>query len=405
MIVAGAGFAGLAAAERLAREGVEVVVLEARDRVGGRVHSRTLRNGAVVEMGAEFILPDNSVLTGLVERFGLGLWSKGMRYGLREPRDGPPVDEALMHDALAIAGRALADRPGDARPMSAAAMLGDLDIDPGAREVILARVEISAANTADRVDASVLSGLAAHVADESPSVAGGNQRVALALAAELGASVRLRQPVERIFWTDAGVRVTARGAEVEGDAAVVAVPASVLDRIRFDPPLPAATRAALGSTVYGQAAKLFVPLREVAPPSAVLSVRGRYWTWTATGPGDSVQPVVSAFAGSPPALEALQIDRGPAAWLTSMRRLRPDLALDPDAAVLSRWDSDPWVHAAYSTATPGRTYEALTRPIGRLHLCGEHTAEAFPALMEGALRSGLRAAADVLRGRHVAPHP
>ena len=84
--VAGAGLAGLSAADELQRAGADVVVLEARDRVGGRVWSRRLDNGAVVEMGAEFILPGNTAMRELAERFGLGLWDKGMRYGRREPR-------------------------------------------------------------------------------------------------------------------------------------------------------------------------------------------------------------------------------------------------------------------------------------------------------------------------------
>ena len=67
-------------------------MLEARDRVGGRVWSRELANGAVVEMGAEFVLPGNDTLRSYVERFGLGFWDKGMRYGSREPRGGEPVD-------------------------------------------------------------------------------------------------------------------------------------------------------------------------------------------------------------------------------------------------------------------------------------------------------------------------
>ena len=305
MIVAGAGFAGLAAAERLVRAGAEVVVFEARERVGGRVHSRTLPNGAVVEMGAEFILPGYDVLNGLVERFRLGLWSKGMRYGIREPRDGPPLTPDDMREALAAVARGLAARPAGAAPLSADVFLRRLDIAPAAREVILARVEISAANRAERVDAGALAGLAAHAGDESPSVAGGNQRIALALAAELGDSVALGRPVERIAWSKGGVRVSAGGTDVEGDAAVIAIPASVLHRISFQPPLPAATRQALEGVVYGHAAKLFVPLREPAPPSAVLSVPGRYWTWTATTDGEAAQPVVSAFAGSAGALERL----------------------------------------------------------------------------------------------------
>lgn len=392
-IVIGAGFAGLAAADALRRGGAEVVVLEARDRVGGRVWSRELGNGAVVELGAEFVLPGNDVLLGLVERFRLGLWEKGMRYGVREPRGAPGVDlEALRRAADAI-GAALT---GATRRSSVAELLAGVPLDPAVREAVTARVEISSANTADVVDASALGGLAAHADDVCPSVAGGNQRLALALAAALGDAVRLQAPVRRVAWSPAGVRAVTEAGEVEGDAAVVAVPASVLGEIAFEPALPEAAGEAFAAVVYGQAAKLFVPLRAPAPPSAVLSVPERYWTWTATG-ADGVQPVVSAFVGSPPALDRLRLDEGAEAWLASLARLRPDLELDTAGAVLSTWHDDPWVRAAYSTRSPCSPDDVLlTAPVGPLHFAGEHTAGEHAALMEGALRSGLRAAAQIL---------
>ena len=90
VVVIGAGFAGLAAADALAGAGVETLVLEARDRVGGRVWSRELPNGAV-EMGAEFVLPGNDTVRSYVERFGLGFWDKGMHYGSRGPQPGRGV--------------------------------------------------------------------------------------------------------------------------------------------------------------------------------------------------------------------------------------------------------------------------------------------------------------------------
>jgi monoamine oxidase len=398
-VVVGAGCAGLAAADALARAGVEVVVLEARDRVGGRVWSRELPNGAVVEMGAEFILPGEDVILGLVERFGLGLWDKGMRYGDREPR-GAEIDRAGVMAAARTVGEALEERGEEAAGLSAAEFLGALPIDPAAREAILSRCELSAANTADRVTAAALAHLAAVAEDPCPGVAGGNQRIALALAAELGPAVRLRSPVQRVAWGDDGVRVAAAGVEVDADACVVAAPASVLPRIAFDPPLPQPVAEAIAGVVYGHAAKLFVPLREAAPPSAVLSVPGRYWTWTACGDGGSVQPVVSAFVGSAPALEALRVTEGPDVWLDSVAQLRPDLALEPEGALLSTWDDDPWIGAAYSTQTPaGSTADVLTEPVGPLYFCGEHTAGEWASLMEGALRSGLRAANQVLAAR------
>ena len=87
VIIVGAGFAGLAAADALARGGVEVSVFEARDRVGGRVWSVPFAGG-VAERGAEFILPHDSTVIGLAERLGLALVRKGTLYGNREPRGG-----------------------------------------------------------------------------------------------------------------------------------------------------------------------------------------------------------------------------------------------------------------------------------------------------------------------------
>lgn len=392
--VVGAGLAGLTAADELQRAGADVVVLEARERVGGRVWSRRLPNGAVIEMGAEFLLPGNTAIRELAERFGLGLWDKGMRYGSREPRGGIGTTTDELEVAAGRLGAALETAsPG----LSARRFLDGLDIPAGAREALLARVEISSANSAEEVDARDLGGIAHVDREPAPSIAGGNQRLALALAEQLGHAVQLRAPVERVAQSPDGVRLTAAGAEVEADACVVAVPASVLDRIAFDPPLPAEVAEALRAVRYGHAAKLFVPLRGSAPPGAVMSVPDRYWTWTATGDAGQVQPVVSAFAGSRDALDRLGVARGPECWLHLLGDLRGDLELDRSGAVLSTWADDPWARAAYSTSPPPRLAELFARPAGRLAFAGEHLGGEFAALMEGAIRSGRRAARALLR--------
>jgi monoamine oxidase len=396
VVVVGAGLAGLVAADELARGGAEVIVLEARSRVGGRVWSRELPNGAVVEMGAEYVLPGNTAVHELAARLGLRLWDKGMHYGWRDPRGGIGTTHEELAAAVAKAEEELA-RPPDAR-VSARDFLESLEIPPGAREAILARVEISCANSADRVSAADLAGVAHIDREPSPSIAGGNQRLALGLAELLGDAVRLDSPVDAIAWSAGGVRVAATGSEAEADAAVIAVPASVLGRIAFEPGLPDTVATALARVEYGHAAKLFVPLRAPAPPSAVMNVPERYWSWTATGDGDIAQQVVSAFAGSKPALDSLAVGTGPERWLDSLERLRDDLDFDRAGAVLSTWDDDPWIGAAYSTSPPPEVAAAVEQPTGPLAFAGEHTAGEHAALMEGAIRSGRRAARSLLRG-------
>ncbi len=389
-IVIGAGLAGLAAADELLRGGAEVTVLEARGRVGGRVWSKRLDNGAVVEMGAEFILPGNSLIRELVERFGLGLWDKGVRYGQREPRGTASLSDGELGRAARSIDEALAG--GAAQSGSARDLLERLDLRPAAREAIMARVEVSAASPADRVPAADLAGVAHLDAEPSPGIAGGNQRLAEALATPLGSSVWLDTPARGISWRARRAVVHVDDADLEADACVVAVPAAVLDALEFEPALPADRAAALAGIAYGHAAKLFVPLREPAPISAVLSVPERYWTWTATGKADRVQPVVSSFAGSREALERLRVTEGPGDWLASLARLRPDLELARSGAVLSTWSDDPWAGGAYSVGRPASAARALAKPIGPIAFAGEHTAQEFPSLMEGALRSGRHAA-------------
>lgn len=402
VIVVGAGFAGLAAADALTRAGVDVVVLEARDRVGGRVWSRTLPSGATIEMGAEFILPGNDLVFATAARLGLPVFEKGTTYGDREPRGGIGVRRSELLAAFATVRAAVAD---GALRGSVTEVLDALDLHAGAREAILARVEVSTAYPADDQAADVLAESATILGDfATHSVAGGNQRIATGLAAGLGTALRLATPVRRVAWTADGIRVAAGGSEVAGDRAVIAVPASVLDRIAFDPPLPGERARAFAAVRYGQAAKLFLPLKAPAPPSATLAVPDRYWVFTQLSPDGGPLPVVGSFAGSPAALDDLAVADGPDAWVASIRALRPDLAipddesLAPDDVVLSTWRDDPWVRGAYSAQSLRSPLDEamLAAPVGPLHFAGEHTAGEQHGLMEGALRSGVRAAEEII---------
>jgi monoamine oxidase len=385
VVVVGAGFAGLAAADALAGRGTEVIVFEARDRVGGRVHSRRLENGAVVELGAEFVLPGYDVLCKTAARLGLTLFEKGTLYGDRDPRDGPPVTRA----ELIAADEALQSLATG----SIAGALERLVRSAGARAAVAARVAVSSAYELEDQDAATLAEGAARFGDfPSHGVAGGNDGIALALAERLGGAVETSTAVSRVEWSETGVAVRAGGAEIAADACVVATPALHALELEWDPPLPGWKRDALAAVRYGQAAKLFLPLTAPAPPSQTLSVPLRFWTWTQHG-----TPVVSSFAGSPSALRRLEIDSGLERWIEAVHRLRPDLDYANGPPLLSTWHDDPWARGAYSARTLSSPLddEALARPIGAVAFAGEHTAGRWHALMEGALRSGLRAADEV----------
>jgi monoamine oxidase len=385
VVVVGAGFAGLAAAEALVAGGMEVTVFEARDRVGGRVCSRQLDNGAVVELGAEFVLPGYEVLRETAERLGLTLYEKGTLYGDREPRDGPPV----TREELVAAYGALRGAGGG----SIADALERLVPSEGARAAIAARLAVSSGYELEDQDAAALAEGAAGFGDfPSHGVADVNDRIALGLAERLGASVRTATPVTRVVHSSGGVVVRAGSDEVAADACVIATPAPHALEIVWDPPLPDWKRNALGGVRYGQAAKLFLSLAAPAAPSQTLSVPLRFWTWTQHG-----IPVAASFVGSPSGLELLEVDRGPERWAEAVRRLRPDLEYEHGPAVLSTWHDDAWARGAYSARTLSAPLddEALACPVGAVAFAGEHTAGRWHGLMEGALRSGLRSAGEV----------
>jgi monoamine oxidase len=404
VVVAGAGFAGLMAADRIRRAGHEVVVLEARDRTGGRVWSQQLIPGdprSVIERGAEFVLDDYDVMSALVAELGLVLADTTMSYYDREPRGG----SATSRDEVARCAQAIGAAAARATPATSLAQLVSCwDGSQAALAAFLSRVTLTHGMSADRLSAASLTDVTSGFTKRTSwRVAGGNQQVAQRLADRLGPAVRLSSPVMSIEHGPSGVLVrVATGPPVEGDAVVLAVPMAVLRELPFNPPMPRELRAAWQRAGLAHNAKLHIPLSVSARVSAVHSVPGRFWTWTATDGSGQVQPVMHAFAGTEDGLAELGVQHGPATWASRVAELRPELALQPDRSLLTTWNDDPWTAESYSAMTidaPAGDDQLIASPVGRVHFAGEHTAGHWSGLMEGALRSGIRAAEEALSQR------
>jgi len=400
VVVAGAGFAGLLAAYRVAQAGHEVVVLEARDRVGGRVWSQELVPGdprTVVERGAEFVLDRYDLMRTLAGEFGLRLAEMAMSYYEREPRGGAPTThQEMARCAEVVAGAAASARPGTSLAEVVAGWPGS----PAALAAYVSRIEVTHGVAARDLAAAAVTDVTAGFAWRPCwRVAGGNQQVARHLAGRLGTSVRLRSAVRSVEHDQDGVRVLTDDGEVTGGAVILAVPMAVLRALPFSPEVPWTYRSAWQRAGLAHNAKLHMPLTRLAAASAVQSVPERFWTWTAVDGSGQVQPVLHAFGGTEEGLAALAVAEGPATWASRATALRPELSADPSRAMLTTWNDDPWAGESYSALTVAVADgddDLIAAPLGRVHFAGEHTAGAWAGLMEGALRSGARAASEVL---------
>jgi monoamine oxidase len=423
VLVIGAGCAGLAAAARLAAGGVEPVVLEARERAGGRVATiRVPGLATAIELGAEFVHGEGEHTLALARRAGIPLVDVGGRPA--SFADGAPRDDVRSVARLALLlERMDRNAPVERTFAEELARVGD-GVDPVDRERLLEYVR--GYHAADPLRASARSILTSEL-DEEPGShrqmrpVGGQGAFVEALVRELPAgALRLGHRVEAVEWRAGAVRV--RGARAGGGAfeegapaAVIALPAALLQAepeaggIAFAPRLEAkrAPLAGLGTGSVLRATFLFdAPFWEpVAYGMGFLRIPGPnapVW-WTAR---PSADPVLVAWAGGtqtrPNLANAERADRALSDLARHLGVSEPEVRRRVVSSWTHDWDADPFARGAYTYPLAGveAPWRGLAEPIAAtLFFAGEATqVHGRLGTVEGALGSGVRAANEALAG-------
>ena len=441
VIVVGAGFAGLTAARELVKRNVSTIVLEARDRVGGRVLNHPIGGGQVMDVGAQWTGPGQDHIIALGEEMGVesfatpGAGMKSIDYndGVRLEHDGdvPDSDPGALMEVLnafrqltQMAEEVPSANPWDAphaREWDAQTFQVWLDANvqhPIAKKRV--RTAIEAVYAVEPHDLSLLfmlwyaktgNGIMNLVSTEGGAQQdrydGGAQLVAIRAAEKLGEIVHLSHPVRRIHQNGESIIVEGDGFEAKAKRVIVSIPPALAGRIDYDPPMPS----------------MRDQLTQRAPMACVTKVNVLYDEpfWREDGLSGRVvadmSPVRVSFdntpkSGSPGALVTFieggdgrkfanaTTDERREAVIACFQQYFGPKAAKPAEYIEKDWPADPWSRGCYGAVVPAGTLvsvgAALREPVGLIHWAGTETSTVFPGYMDGAVRSGERAAAEVL---------
>lgn len=444
VVIVGAGLAGLAAARMLTAAGVEVIVLEARERVGGRVYTRAASHGTLLDLGAQWIGPTQQRITALAEAVGVTTFPTyvdGLNIEYREGQCTTYADAIPMNDPIAAMemietllelNLMAQDVPLDAPWTAERAAEWDAQTVASWMEIHVSSeiarmwltLGVQAVFAAEPRDLSLLHFLfyvhSGGSLNELISVTRGAQEqrfregaqsIADRIAAQLGERVILNAPVHTITQDDQGVSVTGDDLAVTGQYAIIAIPPALAGRLRYRPKLPAHRDQLTQRVPMGTVIKVHCLYEtpfwrddglsgQVASDSGIVRV-----TFDNSPIGGSPGVLLSFIEGDEGRVWGRKsIDERRAAVLECLVRYFGDKAGAPLEYMEQNWAEEEYTRGCYAGYLPPGVLsmygDALREPIGRLHWAGTETATVWNGYMDGAVQSGERAAAEVLdRGR------
>lgn len=417
VLIVGAGFAGLSAARRLADAGVDFLLVEARDRVGGRTEAHRNGLGELSDTGGQFICEDMPEVMALARASEMTL--------ARTYVDGrfvsmPPTRQVDVERAYAR-GSAMRDRlntldPADPRiaSLSVADWVERQGEDEDAKAVFRSMIEGLWCLPLDEVPLWYLVSNDRRLTNEVPELQyflrETMRELAERLAAPLGPRLRLGEPVRFITHGLAGISATTDGGSIEARAALVAVPPVMASRIGFSPPLP--TRIAQALRAWKSGAVIKLRLRYASAfwrtrgLSGMVMWRGATGLFACDTSADDAHAAITVFIG------------GPLAQLWSAwpeEKLRDEIvgrvaaALGEEAHApldvsVRNWIDDAWSGGAYSDIIVDRgatdAEDILRQGFSPIHFACSELSPSFPGYIEGAIIAGRRAAEALLADRH-----
>jgi monoamine oxidase len=441
VVVVGAGLAGLAAATRLADAGAEVIVLEARDRVGGRTLTLPAADGTPIDHGGQWVGPTHDRMATLAERVGVTTyptWERGLNTVVRDGQahryEGDPLDEGDPMSAVAL-GQAIreldamaATVPAEAPWTAAEALSWDsqtvetwlLTRVPSERVRNWLREIVRGTLAAEARELSLLhtlfvirsaGGLAMLLATaggaQERRFHQGAQAISIGLAEPLGERVVLGAPAQLVRHGEAGVTVEAGGRTVTAGRAILAVPPAIAGRIGYRPAMPGwrsqlTQRMPMGSVVKVHAIYEEPFWRQEGLSGFAVSDSGPVAVVYDNCPESGSPGVLVGFIEGDQARAWSRRGAGErrAAILASLVAFFGERAARPRELLERSWADEEYSGGCYGGYFPPGVWtsygQALREPVGRLHWAGTETATVWTSYMEGAVQSGERAADEVL---------